>query len=64
MSVPCLQVGPSSRYFSQWGHLGSHVFGSRVDSDFSSCDIGPHDWLRVHATVASVCRIISVARLC
>jgi hypothetical protein len=63
MSVPCLQVGPYLQYLSQWGHLWSHFFGSQVDSDLSSCVVGLHDWLRVHAAVASVCRIRFVERL-
>jgi hypothetical protein len=29
MGVPCLQVGPSSRYLSQCGHLWSHVLDLR-----------------------------------
>jgi hypothetical protein len=43
---PCFQVGPPSQYFSKRGHLWSHVFGSQVDSNLSSCVVGLHDWLQ------------------
>jgi hypothetical protein len=63
MSVPYLQVGPSSRGFSQCGHFESHVFRSQVEFDFYSYVVSPHDWLWVHVVVTSICRTSSEARL-
>jgi hypothetical protein len=58
-----VHVGPSSRRFSQCGHLWSDVFRSQADFDFSSYVVGPHDWLRVHTIVSSLCRTRSATRL-